>query len=152
MSTSRTALDIVLNTDAVLTADASSSQVHRSLEYVPGRTLLGVAASRLYADLSAEDAFTVFHSGKVRFGDGIPVLDSRSPCGPTPLSFHREKLHPEGAVHNLAHPECRRLDQPRQQRSGHVDGEGRTVPPVVHHTRAQVALAAGHDLQPLHEQ
>ena len=60
---------ITLNDDVVLSSNCSSAE-HSSLDYISGGTLLGVLASKLYHQLSEEQAFTVFHSGKVRFNNG----------------------------------------------------------------------------------
>lgn len=76
--------------DAVISERSATTGGHRSLDYIPGATLLGAAASTLYAKLG-DDAFTVFHSGKVRFGNAYPLTENGEPTLPIPLAWHAEK-------------------------------------------------------------
>lgn len=77
--------ELELHTDAVISKSAATAGGHESLDYVPGATLLGVAARILYSKYP-QHAFALFHSGKVRFGNGYPLThDSLS--FPIPLSI-----------------------------------------------------------------
>src|SRR5579885_854668 len=64
----RKVLRLTLLDDVALSERAASAGPHLGLDYIPGATLLGAAARRLYDSLSRDDAFLAFHSGKVRFG------------------------------------------------------------------------------------
>ena len=85
-------LRITLLTDASFQATSATVGPVETLPRVPGAALLGAAAKRLYAAVGA-DAWNLFHSGRVRFGDGLPE-DGGEPAGPAlpmPLSLHVEK-------------------------------------------------------------
>ena len=62
-------------TDVVINATAATEGNNSSLDYIPGSGFLGIAA-RSYNDFG-EDAYVVFHSGKVRFGDAHIVLNGQ---------------------------------------------------------------------------
>lgn len=83
-------LDITLREDAVFSERAATVGGHRGLDYIPGSALLGAAAGRLYGQLSADEAWLLFHSGKVRFGNGLP-LHGKLPTYPVPLAWHKPK-------------------------------------------------------------
>lgn len=91
-------LRLTLQSDAVLTARSGSVGVMPSLERIPGSCLLGAAAASCYDSLSDDDAWLAFHSGQVRFGDGLPLGASGRAAVPVPLSFHyRKGTSPEKA-------------------------------------------------------
>lgn len=81
---------ITLQEDCVFSAGMATEGGHEGLDRIPGQALLGVAAARLYRELSTEEAYTVFHSGRVRFGDGLPAPDG-TPAVPVPLAWHHPK-------------------------------------------------------------
>ncbi|HAT51357.1 MAG: hypothetical protein HQL07_08060 [Nitrospirae bacterium] len=60
------------------------------LDYIPGNMFLGAVAKKLYSGLQ-EKAFEVFHSGRVRFGDGLPLTPGGQPALPIPLCLHGKK-------------------------------------------------------------
>ncbi len=60
------------------------------LDYIPGNMFLGAVAQKLYSGLQ-EKAFEVFHSGRVRFGDGLPLTPGGQPALPMPLCLHGKK-------------------------------------------------------------
>jgi CRISPR-associated protein Csx10 len=87
-------LELELIDELILSQRAASLGGHRSLDRIPGATLLGAAAATLYQDkdLGRRNAWTVFHSGKVRFGDGLPVSAGTGAMGwPVPLCWHHAK-------------------------------------------------------------
>lgn len=86
----RAALQIDLLDDCVFSARAATEGGHASLTHVPGSALLGAAAARVYRTLSLADAARVFHSGTLRFGNGLP-WDGHSVGYPLPLSWHQPK-------------------------------------------------------------
>lgn len=84
-------LDLELLDDAVFSERPASAGAHAGLDYIPGSALLGWAAGRLYSGLSPEDAWLLFHSGKVRFAPGVPLAPNGRPAYPAPLSLHFAK-------------------------------------------------------------
>ncbi len=86
-------LDILLEQDVVLPRQAASAGAPDSLDYLPGSTLLGAAAAKLYAQLPEAQAWQLFHAGDVRFGNGLPV-GRTGPAWPVPRCLYRRK---EGA-------------------------------------------------------
>lgn len=118
---------IELLEDTVISATSATAGAHHSLDYIPGATLLGAAAARLYGQLGSE-AFGVFHGNAARFSDGLPLVADR-PAWPVPLSWHEEKFNParadskvDGAqLINLATDQRPEGSQLKQLREAHVD-------------------------------
>ncbi len=137
-------LAIELLDDCVFSARSATEGGHESLDRIPGATLLGAAAGRLYKALSPADAWTVFHSGKFRFGDGLPILDGdfaypipyawhhaklRKPAETRGVDSHSKRLH-EQHIYNFLHIGKIGGDaQPKQMRTGYVCADGRWVSP-----------------------
>jgi len=67
----RQALHLTLLEDCVLSERNATEGGHRGLDRIPGQTLLGAAAARLYGKLAAngDDAYTAFHSELVKKSD-----------------------------------------------------------------------------------
>lgn len=88
-----------LLSDVILNQKAGSKEQQATLDFIPGNVFLGIAASRLYSNLSPEDAMRLFHSGEVRFGDAHPLYDGkRSMRIPAVLYYRKgEKLTDDGA-------------------------------------------------------
>ncbi len=76
-----------LLTDVILNTKAATTGPNETLDFIPGSNFLGIVASALYPEnegdkdkgknkgkVSHEEAMTIFHSGKVRFGDAHPSL------------------------------------------------------------------------------
>lgn len=130
-------LNLTLLDDLVLSERPATEGGHESLDYIPGAALLGAASARLYADLDRADAYRVFHSGAVRFGDALPTLEGL-PAWPMPLCWHHAKgqTATDGAgrllaeqVRNLQHgdlPSC----QPKQLRDGYIRADGLLLKPA----------------------
>ena len=72
-------------TQVVLNSTGATQGVIDTLEYIPGANFLGIAA-RDYAKFG-NAAFTVFHSGKVRFGTAYPLTADGRPTLPCPASW-----------------------------------------------------------------
>lgn len=115
---------------------------HESLDVIAGSALLGWAASKLYIPLKS-DAFTVFHSGKVRFGDGLPATEHGEAALPMPLCWHEDKV--DGAaykngvidadkIYNWFHQKPDRVKQPRQLRNGFITQSGKILLPSKSHS------------------
>ncbi|MBI4472328.1 MAG: hypothetical protein HY646_06645 [Acidobacteria bacterium] len=126
-------LRIKLDTDVVLTERNASIGSPRTLDYIPGAALLGVAAESLYKELPTADAFGIFHSGAVRFGNGVPEADGLAAL-PMPLAFHRQKGVEDEVYLNMAKNNREPQKQYEQCREGwlldRIDASGLSVPSV----------------------
>lgn len=132
-----TTFDILLEQPLIISQQAASAGAHQSLDYLPGSTLLGLAASRLYATLTAGESWTLFHSGQVRFGDALPLAGDETGL-PMPLCWHTYKGEPaqrdgELLASNLFDPSARDNDgtrQPVQLRGGYATPSGQVLNPT----------------------
>ncbi|ENM3759206.1 hypothetical protein O1E20_001887 [Vibrio cholerae] len=113
--------------EPVIISRSSATTQHQTLDHIPGSALLGAVASKLYPQLSTEDAFTLFHSGECRFSPAYPVVtDSDNPqygeiALPAPASWHTQK----GEKNDLSNHAARRfvrdeLTQYQQIRQGFI--------------------------------
>ena len=141
------ALKLHLLEDIVLSASAATTGGHRSLSYIPGANLLGVAAGRLYQHFSRSEQFTVFHSGTVRFGNALPVTRRGVQAYPIPLCLHKPKSEDasvetgsefflnasvlEYAEHMSASDPARSQVQQQQLRNGYLGPSLEWVQPLV---------------------
>lgn len=62
-----------LLSDVILNQKSASEGANKTLDFIPGSCFLGIVASVLYKN-NNDEAWTLFHSGKVRFGDAHPSL------------------------------------------------------------------------------
>jgi hypothetical protein len=130
-------LDIILLEDAVFSERTATEGGHRGLSYIPGATLLGAAASRLYPSLTHQEAFDLFHSGRVRFGNGLPVDEDGEMAYPIPFCWHslkgetcvEDKIFQGEKIWNLSLEEPPKDKQPSQLRACFVTAFGREVKP-----------------------
>ena len=74
--------------DIVLHASSNTEGKIEKLDYIPGSNFLGMVA-RYYQDFKT-DAFEVFHSGAVRFGDGH-IVENNERTLAMPFSFYAYK-------------------------------------------------------------
>lgn len=124
-------LKLTLVDDLVASERPATEGGHASLDYLPGAMLLGAAAAELYADLSRGDAHILFHSGRVRFGDGLP-LEDEVPGWPMPLCWHERKEKSATHGRRLVPDKMRNLqfgrfgegEQAKQIRDDHVRVDG----------------------------
>lgn len=135
--------DIVLEQPVIISQQSATAGAHQSLDYIPGSTVLGLAAARLYNALPAEAAWTLFHSGRVRFGDALPLSDSGEPAYPVPLCWHTYKGEKAcGTLDRLRvdaifDPSRSNIDperQPVQVRSGYATLSGQSLTPTLEST------------------
>jgi hypothetical protein len=122
----------------IISERAATIGGHRSLDYLPGATLLGACASSLYKKISKTDAYTVFYSGKVRFGNALPLSDTNRLSYPMPLCWHeqktgtkaiqRKKLLPKNVL-NYQIEQYPDGVQPVQLRTGYIALDGSVVQP-----------------------
>ena len=132
-------LELTLLDDAVFSRRGATAGGHEGLDYVPGAALLGAAAARLYARLDPDQAFLVFHSGRVRFGNALPLTDDGERALPMPLCWHGAKSGlptveacriVRGRARNFIHGRFEDPTvQPRQLREGYVTRDGRVLRP-----------------------
>lgn len=129
------AFRLELLSDVVVSSSSATAGGHECLDYIPGATLLGAAAAKLYAeDLSR--AYDIFHSGRVRFGPAYPV-EELGRAYPVPSSLHRAKLDRNAfrdgckiatdRLCNLAADGARDLAEPEQIRNGFICSSGRAI-------------------------
>jgi hypothetical protein len=75
MTTRTLTIELTASESAVFSRSAATATTHLTASYPKGANLLGWAARRFYGDLDkAVDAYTVFHSGKVRFSDAVRIV------------------------------------------------------------------------------
>lgn len=88
----KTALLITLKDDVIISASSATAGAHKTLDYIPGSLLLGVAAAKMYKRVkNPDEAWLLFHSGKVSFGNAYIVNSNGEPTLPSPLSLHYYK-------------------------------------------------------------
>lgn len=132
-------LILTLKDDCVFSERAATEGGHRGLDHVPGAAILGAVASRVYGSgrVGGADAFTLFHSGRVHFGNGLPLADDGRPGLPVPLCWHYKKgdkpsrdnrLLP-GKVFPLSPEHIDAEQQTEQMRSGYVTPGGEWLRP-----------------------
>ena len=137
----RKTLMIELLEDCVFSARSATEGGHESLDRVPGAALLGAVAGRLYRRLTPSDAFTAFHSGRLRYGDGLPFVGG-AVAFPMPFSWHHAKEESprdadndgqrldSGRVYDLLWAPDIGGRQPKQLRHGYVSSQGHWVRPT----------------------
>lgn len=141
---------ITLKQPVIISESSSSVGAHQSLDYIKGSTLLGLLASRLYSSLDPEEAFLLFHSGKVRFKDALPVsTDSKQIAYPVPMSLHSFKAEKYATEDNLIANKIfdiakvgndinlkasMRQKQPVQLRGFYITRDGKRISPSKEHT------------------
>ncbi len=147
----RQALRIDLLEDCIFSARAATEGGHQSLDRIPGAALLGVAANQFYSDLNRRDAYTLFHSGKLRFSDAMP-WDGGLLGWPVPLCWHYEKLGGYKEIEqnitrlkadrlvNRLHDSDEQQKQIKQLRGGYVHADGRYSQPA-RELRLKTAIA-----------
>ncbi|MBK1646710.1 hypothetical protein CKO25_19115 [Thiocapsa imhoffii] len=124
-------LKLRLLEDVIVNEGPANEGGHAGLDYLPGFLLLGAAAARLYAELSRPEAWRLFHSGQVRFGDALPLANDQ-PTWPIPLCWHERKGTPAVREQTIDATRVRNLQfgpfednaQPKQLRAGYVRADG----------------------------
>lgn len=99
-------IDIELLTPVSLPARSRSLDDAGSRRTIPGATLLGACAKGLHDALSPDDAFRVFQTNAVIFGDGFPVLGGDA-LRPVPRSLHVAKHGDAEELLNLVDDDVR---------------------------------------------
>ncbi len=115
--------------EPVITSTATATgATPRALPYIPGAMLWGIAAAKGYACLSKVDAYTQFHSGALRFGDGLPAQALGAGL-PVPMSIHLKKAADAGnwATEGVDYAVADRMSGYEQQRGFAVAAGGGVV-------------------------
>ena len=60
-----------LLSDVILNQKFATEGPNQTLDFIPGNNFLGIVAGALYG--KKDTTWTIFHSGKVRFGDAHPA-------------------------------------------------------------------------------
>lgn len=110
---------VTLLEDVIISQRATTLGGHSTLDYLPGATLLGACAARLYAQLSESDAYTVFHSGQVRFGNAFPLSETHRLCYPMPICWYEPKSSESAIKNGQLRPE--NLQNYRFKKSGSAE-------------------------------
>ncbi len=95
-----------LQTDIILSSNLATANKFETLNFIPGNNFLGVVANEIYDKVSAQSAYDIFHSGKVRFGNGYISVNNRT-FYPLPKNFLREKSNPSNKsvyIHGFVNP------------------------------------------------
>ncbi|KAA0874790.1 type III-B CRISPR module-associated Cmr3 family protein [Nitrincola tapanii] len=134
---------VTLLQDLILSARAATEGGHEGLDYIPGANFLGAVAGKLYPSLNDDEAFALFHSGSIRFGDALPLTGDMKPCWPVPLSLHAYKgesyKEPHGVNSRfrsgvLFDPALQTAAannrQPKQVRKGYCSAAGDLIEPL----------------------
>lgn len=119
--------EITFKSPVILQASSNTQGKMSSLDFIPGSTFLGMAASR-YGGFN--DPFKIFHSGAVKFCDASPIKEGKE-FFKIPLSYFHEKL--DGSKIYNHHLLCKYKDEERnkfddftqlkQMRSGYINDE-----------------------------
>lgn len=112
---------LTLLTDASFSSN-NSTNAQETLSYVPGSTLLGAVASRGYpADDQA--AWDTFHSGKLRFGVGLPV-EADAMCVPVPKCLYSPKGLKGARLRNAVREHVEASVQPQFEKRNFLTATG----------------------------
>ena len=131
-----------MESDVIISETSTTAGTHSSLDYIPGACFLGACAAKIYGSLSQDEAFAIFHSGKVRFGNAYPLSASGIPSLPVPAAWHYfkgESFLEEGklnvlGIKNLLHTSGATYEkwaasgrQPKQMRDGYATPDGAII-------------------------
>lgn len=74
----------------IISQTNATTNNHNTNDFIPGSAILGAVATQLYSELSDNESWHVFHSGKVQFGPCYPLVNGDLAL-PIPASWHVEK-------------------------------------------------------------
>ncbi|MGE3614033.1 MAG: hypothetical protein AB7G20_11230, partial [Sulfurimonas sp.] len=108
--------------DIVLPASSNTEGKIDQLDFIAGSNFLGMVAKN-YSKFA--NSFDVFHSGKVRFGDGHILKDAKTQTYKIPYSYFHKKLEttPVFNHHFLDDKDFEDLGQLKQLREGFITKE-----------------------------
>ena len=117
----------------IMTQSSATEGGLQTLDYITGSAILGALAGKLYVKLSEQDAWSIFHSGKVQFSACYPVVNDELSL-PVPASWHFAKggdWKKEGSLqaavisnHASQHFNRDEQTQYKQCRSGFINSQG----------------------------
>lgn len=118
----------ILESDIIINQKSATEGSQETLDFIPGSNFLGIAAGSLnngksLYDRLGEDAFTVFHSGKIRFGDAHPSKEGIRSLR-IPASWFVPKIKNDKNKnlllihHHICNFEIYKNEQPKQCRTG----------------------------------
>jgi len=113
---------VTLLSDVIINQRAATEGNQKTLDFITGNAFLGVAAGELYENTN-DETFTLFHSGKVRFGDAHPLVDNKRALKvPASLFFPKGEDKSKLFVHHgMPKPDENKIDfQPKQCRDSFV--------------------------------
>ncbi len=107
----------ILKSDIVLSQSSATKNSNKSLDFIPGNNFLGIVARSLYTNTN-DKTFTIFHSGKVKFGDAnLSIGNSRGVKVPLAM-FKPKQIKTELYIHhhipNLIELRGKQLKQQRE--------------------------------------
>jgi len=110
-----------LLSDIVISQSTATEGSQKTLDFIPGSSFLGLAASKLcYERLAKELSMQLFHSGQVVFGDAHPLIDNiRALRIPSYWFIAKGKTLIDGIYIQQTFPKSGGL-QPKQCRTGFV--------------------------------
>jgi hypothetical protein len=82
---------VSLLSDLVINSKLATEGNMTSLDYIPGSNFLGITAGKLYSKLTKDENYTIFHSGKVRFGNAY-ITNNDLLAYPIPGMYFTDKL------------------------------------------------------------
>ncbi|MCT7464789.1 hypothetical protein N5S72_10040 [Aliarcobacter cryaerophilus] len=112
---------ITFLSDIVLHGSSNTEGNIETLDFITGSSLLGIVAKNYD---KFEDQFSIFHSGKVRFGEATPYLVNK-PTYKVPFCFFAPKLDSDKKEvknnHYINYTDVKELDkQYKQLRTGYI--------------------------------
>lgn len=114
-----------LLTDVILNTKSASEGPNQTLDFIPGSTILGIVAAKLYNEENKAIAFDLFHTDKVRYGDAHPLVGNvRTLRIPAALYYPKGKKVEEGCYVSYKtdfQSEKLKKIQPKQCRTGFYD-------------------------------
>lgn len=133
---------VTLKSDVVLNSRLATEGNMKTLDHIPGSNFLGIVAAQLYDELSAEEAFEIFHSGNVSFGDATISNEYGDLSYPIPFDYMMVKgddklgenqvylqhlLKNDKDKNNYPRDDKGYKFQLKQQRSGFITPSGKAI-------------------------
>jgi len=98
-----------LKSDVILNVKSASEGPNKTLDFIPGNCFLGIVAGNGGYERLGKDAWKVFHSGQVRFGDAHPLVGNTRSLR-IPASMFYPKLKKVSEKCYIHHGYCREKD------------------------------------------
>lgn len=128
---------VTLKSDVVLNSRLATEGNMKTLDYIPGSNFLGIVAAQLYGKLTPEEAFEIFHSGNVSFGDATISNEHGELSYPIPFDYMMEKgkdqlgenqVYLQHLLNSNNYPKEQVYKvQLKQQRSGFITPTGKAI-------------------------